>query len=132
MSCPDRAVSRGDLHTTPVRLTWNGHPRLTAFTGVVHEDGVRDLMRHGRETAQLRIFESKKAYLAHVRKFFDVGANAFTLLNRAAGLKQLNSIDEIFRDLVLEDRDRPKGPRTSNVSQTKSQFGIWVFQTPNL
>jgi len=77
---------------------------LESWLRTVHEDGVRDLMRHGRETAQLRIFESKKAYLAHVRKFFDVGANAFTLLNRAAGLKQLNSIDEIFRDLVLEDR----------------------------
>ena len=61
-------------------------------------------MRMGRETANLRIFDSKKAYLAHVRKFFDVGENAFTLLNRAAGLKQLNSIDEIFRDLVLDDR----------------------------
>lgn len=29
--------------------------------------------------------------------------NAFNLLNRAAGLKQLNSIDEIFRELVLDD-----------------------------
>ncbi len=28
----------------------------------------------------------------------------FTLLNRAAGLKQLNSIDEIFRELVLDDK----------------------------
>jgi uncharacterized protein YPO0396 len=49
---------------------------------------VRDLTRHGRETANLRIF----------------GENAFTLLNRAAGLKQINRIDEIFRELVLEDR----------------------------
>ena len=70
----------------------------------LHEDGVRELMRMGRETAKLRIFESKKAYLAYTRKFFDVGENAFMLLNRAAGLKQLNSIDEIFRDLVLDDR----------------------------
>ncbi len=71
---------------------------------ILNDDGSRDLMRLGRETARLRIFDSKKAYLAHARKFFDVGANAFTLLNRAAGLKQLNSIDEIFRDLVLDDR----------------------------
>jgi len=70
----------------------------------LHEDGARSFMRYGRETGKLRIFESKTAYLAHVRKFFDVGVNAFTLLNRAAGLKQLNSIDEIFRDLVLDDR----------------------------
>jgi len=69
----------------------------------LHND-IRDLTRSGRETAGLRIFESKTAYLAHVRKFFEVGENAFTLLNRAAGLKQLNSIDEIFRDLVLDDR----------------------------
>lgn len=31
------------------------------------------------------------------------GENAFTLLNRAAGLKQLSSIDDIFRELVLDD-----------------------------
>ena len=61
-------------------------------------------MRIGRETADLQIFDSKKAYLARIRKFFDVGENAFTLLNRAAGLKQLNSIDEVFRELVLDDR----------------------------
>lgn len=71
---------------------------------LLHDDGLRDLMRTGRETAKLRIFENKKAYLTHARKFFEVGENAFTLLNRAAGLKQLNSIDEIFRDLVLDDR----------------------------
>lgn len=70
----------------------------------LHDEGIRELMRRGRETAKLRIMDSKKAYLTHVRKFFDVGENAFTLLNRAAGLKQLNSIDEIFRDLVLDDR----------------------------
>ena len=69
-----------------------------------HEEGVRELMKMGRETAGLRIFESKKQYLAQTHNFFDVGDNAFTLLNRAAGLKQLNSIDEIFRELVLDDR----------------------------
>jgi len=77
---------------------------LERWLRLVSEDGVRHLMRHSRETAQLRVFESKKSYLAHVRQFFDVGENAFTLLNRAAGLKQLNSIDEIFRELVLDDR----------------------------
>ena len=77
---------------------------LADWLQLLHEGGARALMRHGRDTGKLRIFESKKGYLAHTRKFFDVGDNAFTLLNRAAGLKQLNSIDEIFRDLVLEDR----------------------------
>jgi uncharacterized protein YPO0396 len=71
---------------------------------MLHEDGVRDLLKMGRETAGLRFFDSKRAYLERVRKFFDVGENAFTLLNRAAGLKQLNSIDEIFRELVLDDK----------------------------
>ncbi len=68
------------------------------------EEGARGLKRHGRETAGLRIFESKKSYLAHLRKVFDVSENAFNLLNRAAGLKQLDSVDTIFRELVLDDR----------------------------
>ena len=45
----------------------------------------------------------KNAYLAQLRRFFEVGENAFALLNRAAGLKQINSIDEVFRELVLDD-----------------------------
>ncbi len=78
---------------------------LEQWLRLLHDDGIRDLMRMGRETANLRIFTiARRRILAHVRKFFDVGENAFTLLNRAAGLKQLNSIDEIFRDLVLDDR----------------------------
>jgi uncharacterized protein YPO0396 len=77
---------------------------LERWLRLLHDDGIRELTRLSKETANLRIFESKTAYLEHARKFFDVGKNAFTLLNRAAGLKQLNSIDDIFRDLVLEDR----------------------------
>lgn len=68
------------------------------------EGGSRELKRLGRETAGLRIFDSKRAYLAHVRKYFDVSENAFNLLNRAAGLKQLDSVDAIFRELVLDDK----------------------------
>ena len=71
----------------------------------VHQDGgKRAVNQYGRETERLRVFDTKKAYLAQLRQRFEVGENAFALLNRAAGLKQLNSIDEIFRDLVLEDR----------------------------
>ncbi len=77
---------------------------LEAWLRLLHEEGLRALLQIGRETARHRIFDSKKAFLAHTRKFFDVGENAFSLLNRAAGLKQLNSIDEIFRALVLDDR----------------------------
>jgi len=77
---------------------------LDKWLRLLHDDGVRDLLKMGRDTADLRFFDSKRSYLERVRKFFDVGENAFTLLNRAAGLKQLNSIDEIFRELVLDDR----------------------------
>lgn len=77
---------------------------LEKWLRMLHDDGIRDLLKMGRETADLRFFDSKKSYLERVRKFFDVSENAFTLLNRAAGLKQLNSIDEIFRELVLDDR----------------------------
>ncbi len=63
----------------------------------------RALTLHEKENSALRFFSSKKEYLARIRRFFEVGENAFSLLNRAAGLKQLNSIDQIFRELVLDD-----------------------------
>ncbi len=68
-----------------------------------HEGGSKALKRLAKSTAGLSTPSSKKGYLAQLRRFFEVGENAFTLLNRAAGLKQLNSIDEIFRELVLDD-----------------------------
>jgi uncharacterized protein YPO0396 len=68
-----------------------------------HSGGARALGRLEKNTPGLQLFSSKSAYLARLQRFFDVGPNAFTLLNRAAGLKQLNSIDEIFRELVLDD-----------------------------
>jgi len=71
----------------------------------LHQDGgARALKQYGRQTEGVRVFDTKKAYLAQLRQRFEVSDNAFALLNRAAGLKQLNSIDEIFRELVLEDR----------------------------
>ncbi len=68
-----------------------------------HSGGARALGRLEKATETLRIFPSKSAYLARLQSCFEVGPNAFTLLNRAAGLKQLNSIDDIFRELVLDD-----------------------------
>ena len=65
--------------------------------------GARALGKLEKNTEGLRMFSSKSTYLAKLQSYFEVGANAFTLLNRAAGLKQLNSIDEIFRELVLDD-----------------------------
>ena len=79
-----------------------GHS-LDAWLEEHHSGGVRALTRLEKASDGLQIFSSKSAYLARVQRFFEVGANAFTLLNRAAGLKQLNSIDEIFRELVLDD-----------------------------
>ncbi|OHY78831.1 ATP-binding protein [Marinobacter sp. AC-23] len=76
---------------------------LDNWLAIHHEGGARELKQHARDATGIQINDSKKAYLAQVRRFFEVGENAFTLLNRAAGLKQLNSIDDIFRELVLDD-----------------------------
>ena len=69
-----------------------------------HSGGAKALTRLTKDSDGLQMFvNNKTAYLAKLHSFFEVGPNAFTLLNRAAGLKQLNSIDEIFRELVLDD-----------------------------
>ncbi len=78
-------------------------PALEAWLSAHREGGVRALRTLEAETPGLKFYESKQAYLSRLRGFFEVGENAFTLLNRAAGLKQLNSIDEVFRELVLDD-----------------------------
>lgn len=76
---------------------------LDTWLEVLHSGGPRQLGQLARDTANMRVEPNKQAYLAHLRRFFQVGENAFTLLNRAAGVKQLNSVDEIFRELVLDD-----------------------------
>lgn len=78
-------------------------PALDDWLTIHRDGGARALKQMARDTSRLHIFDTKKAYLTHVRRLFEVSENAFTLLNRAAGLKQLNSIDEIFRELVLDD-----------------------------
>ncbi len=80
-----------------------GHS-LDAWLEEHHSGGARALGRLEKNTSGLQLFTTKTAYLARLQRFFEVGPNAFTLLNRAAGLKQLNSIDEIFRELVLDDQ----------------------------
>jgi uncharacterized protein YPO0396 len=77
---------------------------LDAWLEEHHSGGARALGKLEKNTDGLQIFTIKTAYLAKLQRFFEVGPNAFTLLNRAAGLKQLNSIDEIFRELVLDDQ----------------------------
>ena len=76
---------------------------LEYWLGTHHEGGMRALRQIEKNNTGIWTYTSKKDYLARVRDFFEVRENAFTLLNRAAGLKQLNSIDEIFRELVLDD-----------------------------
>ena len=83
-----------------------GQQTLDLWLETHHAGGARALKQLGRDTPGLRVSPNKQEYLAYVRRFFEVGENAFTLLNRAAGLKQLNSIDEVFRELVLEDASR--------------------------
>jgi uncharacterized protein YPO0396 len=80
------------------------HHSLDAWLEEHHSGGARALGKLEKNTDGLQIFTTKTAYLAKLQRFFEVGPNAFTLLNRAAGLKQLNSIDEIFRELVLDDQ----------------------------
>ncbi len=68
------------------------------------QGGYRGLKNFEKQADALIITKSKRAYLAKVQRFFGVGENAFTLLNRAAGMKQINSIDLLFRELVLDDK----------------------------
>lgn len=77
---------------------------LDDWLSALRDGGVRKLREQESEIAGLKFYEARKTYLARLRSHFEVGENAFDLLNRAAGLKQLNSIDEVFRDLVLDDR----------------------------
>lgn len=77
---------------------------LEHWLGIHHDGGMRALCQMEKEGSGIWTYPRKKSYLARLRDYFEVGENAFTLLNRAAGLKQLNSIDEIFRELVLDDR----------------------------
>jgi len=81
----------------------NSQLRLTDFLHVFQERGMRGLKQLGQNEDGLKVYDSKKSYLAQIRRYFEVSDNAFTLLNRAAGLKQLNSIDDLFRELVLDD-----------------------------
>lgn len=81
----------------------NAAQTLEHWLNVYHDGGARALKQMEKESTGIWSWTNKKQYLARLRDYFDVGENAFTLLNRAAGLKQLNSIDELFRELVLDD-----------------------------
>lgn len=77
---------------------------LQQWLTLYSEGGLRALRQWAKDSEGLWLYaNNKRRYLARARDFFEVRENAFNLLNRAAGLKQLNSIDEIFRELVLDD-----------------------------
>jgi uncharacterized protein YPO0396 len=68
------------------------------------EGGMKSLRQVHREVFGVQVYpNNKKEFAAAVRRFFEVGDNAFTLLSRAVGMKQINSMDQLFRQLVLED-----------------------------
>jgi len=93
---------------TDMKRLWifdqNNHQSLGDYLQQLQEMGARALKIQLKEQQDLLVTDNKKAYLSQCRRFFEVGENAFVLLNRAAGLKQLNSIDTLFRELVLDDR----------------------------
>lgn len=78
-------------------------PGLDDWLEAHHDGGARALKDLERTHPGLKVYDTKQAYLSRLRTHFEVGENAFALLNRAAGLKQLNSIDTVFRELVLDD-----------------------------
>ncbi|RLT91622.1 MULTISPECIES: ATP-binding protein [unclassified Ketobacter] len=84
-------------------FTTSSEQSLEHWITVQHEGGMRALRQLDKTETGIWTYPSKKAYLSRIRDFFEVRENAFNLLNRAAGLKQLNSIDDIFRELVLDD-----------------------------
>lgn len=94
--------SAGDMQKRWLFARGQGHS-LDLWLEEQHSGGARALTRLAKDSDTLQMFSSKAPYLAKLHSFFEVGPNAFTLLNRAAGLKQLNSIDDIFRELVLDD-----------------------------
>lgn len=84
-------------------FTTSPQQTLEHWLTLQHDGGMRALRQLDKTETGIWTYPSKRAYLARIRDFFEVRENAFNLLNRAAGLKQLTSIDEIFRDLVLDD-----------------------------
>lgn len=87
-------------------------PGLDEWLEAHHEGGARALKELERSCPGLKVYDTKQAFLSRLRGHFEVGENAFALLNRAAGLKQLNSIDAVFRELVLDDHSAFESARS--------------------
>ncbi|MFN3237395.1 MAG: ATP-binding protein [Pseudomonadales bacterium] len=98
----DTSSATSELHRTWI-FTTAEDMTLEYWLQTHHEGGARALKQLAKDQAGIWTFPSKSRYLARIREYFDVGENAFDLLNRAAGLKQLSDMNEIFRELVLDD-----------------------------
>ncbi|MDB9741421.1 hypothetical protein OAB00_01060 [Akkermansiaceae bacterium] len=95
---------------------------LTDLLSIFDQGGKSAIKRYAKEHSHIETYDSKKSYLAMLRRFFEVGDNAFNLLNRAAGLKQLNSINQIFRELVLDNK--PMFDRALKVAESFDNLEI--------
>ncbi len=99
------------------------HPDdLTDHLRLFDTGGKAALKRYAKANEHFDTFDRKKGYLAMLRRFFEVGDNAFNLLNRAAGLKQLDSINQIFRELVLDNK--PMYDRALKVAESFDNLEI--------
>lgn len=83
-----------------------------------------------------KIYDTKQAFLARLRNHFEVGENAFALLNRAAGLKQLDSIDSqrpLFGTIVLDEAfSKSFQAVAGRIIRALAEFGLHpLFVTPN-
>lgn len=85
-------------------LSENPEQTLESWLVAYHGNGKRGLSQIENNVQNVWVHGTRKEYLARIRALFQVGDNAFSLLNRAAGIKQLTDIDSIFRELVLDDR----------------------------
>lgn len=101
----DASSSPGDMKKLWLFST-SAEQNLEHWLSTQQQGGMRALRQMDKNETGIWSFTSKKSFLARIRDFFEVRDNAFNLLNRAAGLKQLNSIDEIFRELVLDDESQ--------------------------
>ncbi len=85
-------------------LVSSGDTSLAHWLTIFDDGGSRGIKQYAKTHTDLIVFDDKRSYLSHIQQLFEVSDSAFKLLNRAVGVKQLHSVNEIFRELVLDDR----------------------------
>ncbi len=95
----NQAADRKDLW-----LVSFGDTPLAHWLTIFDDGGSRGIKQYAKAHTDLMVFDDKRSYLSHIQQFFEVSDSAFKLLNRAVGVKQLHNVNEIFRELVLDDR----------------------------